>query len=181
MNFIVTGGAGFIGSNLVDALLERGQRVAVLDNFSTGKEENLEQALGQGATVIRADVREAAEVAWLLGAPFLVQVIEGAGEDLVHVVTGLVETSSESQRLLDLRWRVTVDQLADTVIASISGDGARLDFGDLAQALVCASRVVKPEGTIVLLSQVTPQLGPGAEVLRTADTHPLRRCRLPWG
>src|SRR5262249_7774663 len=63
----------------------------------------------------------AAEVAWLLGAPFLVQVIEGAGEDLVHVVAGLAETSGEGQRLLDLQWRVTVDQLADTVVASITG------------------------------------------------------------
>lgn len=39
---LVTGGAGFIGSNLVDALLERGYEVKVLDNLTTGKIENLE-------------------------------------------------------------------------------------------------------------------------------------------
>jgi nucleoside-diphosphate-sugar epimerase len=42
MKFLVTGGAGFIGSNIVEALVRRGDRVVVLDNFSTGKRENLD-------------------------------------------------------------------------------------------------------------------------------------------
>jgi UDP-glucose 4-epimerase len=60
---LVTGGAGFIGSTLVDALIARGDRVAVIDNLSTGKRENLEQALTNGATLHEADIRDAAEVA----------------------------------------------------------------------------------------------------------------------
>jgi UDP-glucose 4-epimerase len=63
MQILVTGGAGFIGSNLVDALLEEGHDVAVLDDFSTGKNQNLEAARRNGAVVHRADVREAAGVA----------------------------------------------------------------------------------------------------------------------
>ncbi len=62
MRTLVTGGAGFVGSNLVDALLERGHEVAILDDFSTGKQENVVRALAGGATVHRADVRNPMEV-----------------------------------------------------------------------------------------------------------------------
>ena len=62
MRTLVTGGAGFIGSNLVDALLECGHDVAVLDNLSTGKRANLEGALARGAALHEVDVRDAAAV-----------------------------------------------------------------------------------------------------------------------
>src|SRR5687767_10538985 len=62
MKALVTGGAGFIGSNLVDALLARGDEVIALDNLATGKGENLEQALENGATLAEIDIREAEAV-----------------------------------------------------------------------------------------------------------------------
>ena len=58
MRTLVTGGAGFIGSNLVDALLERGDQVTVLDNVSTGRRENLDAALGRGAELVEGDIRD---------------------------------------------------------------------------------------------------------------------------
>ena len=57
MKVLVTGGAGFIGSHLVDRLLELGHEVVVLDNFSSGRWENLSQALERGIEVIEGDVR----------------------------------------------------------------------------------------------------------------------------
>ena len=62
MQTLVTGGAGFIGSNLVDALVERGDEVAVLDDVSTGRRENLEPALANGAELVDGDVRDAEAV-----------------------------------------------------------------------------------------------------------------------
>ena len=67
MKALVTGGAGFIGSNIVDALLARGDEVTVLDNLSTGKRENLEQALANGAQLEEIDVRDAEAVSDLVG------------------------------------------------------------------------------------------------------------------
>ena len=62
MRALVTGGAGFIGSNLVDALLDRGDEVTVLDDLSTGKRANVEQAVGMGARLVEADIRDFAAV-----------------------------------------------------------------------------------------------------------------------
>jgi nickel-dependent lactate racemase len=113
--------------------------------------------------------REAEEVAWLLGAPFFLQVIEGAGDSVAHVIGGLAETSEEGVRLLNARWRIVVDALADTVVAGVGGPPERHTFADLAAALACAARVVKPQGRIVLLSRAEPALGEAAELLRQAD------------
>src|SRR5213594_3815432 len=57
--YLVTGGAGFIGSHVVEALRQRGKRVRVLDNFVTGKLENLE-SVWKDVELIEGDVRDAA-------------------------------------------------------------------------------------------------------------------------
>ena len=54
MRAVVTGGAGFIGSHVVDALLARGDEVHVVDNLATGKRERVPSA----ATLHERDIRE---------------------------------------------------------------------------------------------------------------------------
>lgn len=60
MNAIVTGGAGFIGSHLVDRLIEDGYSVTVIDNMTCGTKENLKQHAGNPKlTIVEADIRDA--------------------------------------------------------------------------------------------------------------------------
>ena len=57
MKVLVTGGAGFIGSHLVDALLEAGHQVVAFDNFCTGQREFLESAhKNSGFTLVEGDL-----------------------------------------------------------------------------------------------------------------------------
>jgi UDP-glucose 4-epimerase len=62
MRALVTGGAGFIGSNVVDALAERGDDVVVLDDLSTGRRSNLDSALAAGARFVEGSIRDRATV-----------------------------------------------------------------------------------------------------------------------
>jgi len=64
MKILVTGGAGFIGSHLVEALLDRGDRVVVLDSLETGRRESLPASPdGNQLTFVEGDIRDAASVA----------------------------------------------------------------------------------------------------------------------
>ncbi|MEZ5076151.1 MAG: GDP-mannose 4,6-dehydratase [Solirubrobacterales bacterium] len=67
MRCLVTGGAGFIGSNLVDALLARGDEVTVVDDLSTGRRVNLDGALAAGAELVELDIRDGAALTALAG------------------------------------------------------------------------------------------------------------------
>ena len=55
------------------------------------------------------------------------------------------------------------------MVAGVGGNPLRHDFADLARALDCAARVVKPGGSIILLTRAKPELGRGLELLRQAE------------
>lgn len=149
--------SGYAGAeNAVFPALSNEETLAgFLGEFSTGAPE-----AGEG---------ESSEIAWLLGTPFLVQVIEGGGDSVQEVVAGLLDSGAEGVRRQDARWRTTVSREPETVIASVSGAPGDVTFLDLAKALATAARVVRKGGRIALLTTAAPDLGPGAEMLRTLD------------
>ncbi|MDD3733128.1 MAG: SDR family NAD(P)-dependent oxidoreductase, partial [candidate division Zixibacteria bacterium] len=57
MNYLITGGAGFIGSNIAHKLVQMGHQVRILDNFSSGKEANLAD-IKNDIELIRGDIRD---------------------------------------------------------------------------------------------------------------------------
>jgi len=57
MKYLITGGAGFIGSNIASVLIEKGDEVRILDNFSSGRQENIDSLPGS-VDVIEGDIRD---------------------------------------------------------------------------------------------------------------------------
>jgi UDP-glucose 4-epimerase len=70
--YVVTGGGGFIGSHIVEELVHQNETVRVIDNFSTGKRENV-QPFANRAKIIEADLAEAKDLAQILkGADYVI-------------------------------------------------------------------------------------------------------------
>jgi UDP-glucose 4-epimerase len=79
MHYLVTGGAGFIGSHLVEALVARGDQVTVLDDFSTGREANLAAVAGRIRVVRGSVADDAAVVDALTGVDQVVHLAAAVG------------------------------------------------------------------------------------------------------
>jgi UDP-glucose 4-epimerase len=79
MKYLITGGAGFIGSHLSDALVARGDSVVILDNFTTGSKENLSGVVGS-VTVVSGDILDSPLVTKLVGeSDFVVHLAAALG------------------------------------------------------------------------------------------------------
>jgi UDP-glucose 4-epimerase len=111
---VVTGGAGFIGSTLVDALAARGDDVLVLDDLSSGKRENLDGALDAGVKLTELDVSDAQAV---------FDVIEGfKPESVFHLAAQIDVRRSMADPGFDARLNVvgTVNVLEAAARAEVS-------------------------------------------------------------
>jgi UDP-glucose 4-epimerase len=125
MKSLVTGGAGFIGSNLVDALVARGDDVTVLDDLSTGRRVNLEDALANGARLAEVDVRDGAAV----GALFA----EARPELVFHLAAQIDVRKSVEDPFFDAA--VNVGGTANVLEAARATDVGRVIFVSTGGAL----------------------------------------------
>jgi nucleoside-diphosphate-sugar epimerase len=112
---LVTGGAGFIGSHLCEALLARGARVRVLDDFSTGRWENLAR--------IRSDI-EVIEGS-LESAPAVERAVAGV-DSIAHLAARSSVVESIGAR--ELYWRVNVEGTATLFAAAAAARVRRVVF-----------------------------------------------------
>jgi len=97
MRALVTGGAGFIGSHIVDALLDRGDEVTVIDDLSTGRRENLDAALARGAGFHEVDIREGDRVR---------TVMAGARPDIVFHLAAQIDVRKSIE---DPAWDASIN------------------------------------------------------------------------
>jgi nucleoside-diphosphate-sugar epimerase len=121
---LVTGGAGFIGSSIVRALLERGDEVRVLDDFSSGKRENLADVAADVA-VIEGDVRHEADLARALAGVELVfhqAAIASVPRSLVEPVTNHDVNATATLKLLLEAKRAGVRRVVYAASSAAYGD-----------------------------------------------------------
>ncbi len=139
MRALVTGGAGFIGSNLVDALVARGDEVTVLDDFSSGRESNLAGALDAGATLVRGDVRDASCVAGVVQS--------ARPEAIFHLAAQVDVRISLSDPGFDARTNVegTINVLE---AAREGGGGARVVFSSTGGAIYGETAILPTPETV---------------------------------
>ncbi len=126
--YLVTGGAGFIGSNLVEELIKRGEKVRAIDNFSTGRQENIEEFLPridlvQGDIRNLARVREAVEgVDFVLHEAALTSVARSIEDPLATTQTNINGTLN----LLTAAREAKVKRLIYASSSSVYGDNPTL-------------------------------------------------------
>jgi len=125
MKTLVTGGAGFIGSNLVDALLARGDEVTVVDDLSTGRRVNLEGALAAGAELAEIDIRDAAALTALA--------TEKRPETVFHLAAQIDVRKSVEDPAFDAA--INVGGTTNVLDAARAGGAGRLVFVSTGGAL----------------------------------------------
>ena len=132
MKTVVTGGAGFIGSNLVDALVARGDEVTVVDDLSTGRRENLDDAIASGAQLVELDIRDGEGVS---------AAIERAGPEVVfHLAAQIDVRRSVADPAFDSR--VNVEGTINVLRGAQAGGARRVVNTSTGGAIYGEGRII---------------------------------------
>jgi UDP-glucose 4-epimerase len=118
MRCMVTGGAGFIGSNLVDALIARGDEVTVVDDLRTGRRSNLDGALEAGARLVELDIRDAEALTALA--------VESRPQTVFHLAAQIDVRKSIEDPAFDAA--INVGGTANVLDAARAADSGRVVF-----------------------------------------------------
>ncbi len=110
------------------------------------------------------------EVSWLLGTQFTIQVVPGAGSEVLHVLAGdLQAVFRQGSRLCDEAWSYSVPQRASLVVATINGDATQQTWENVGRALAAASRAVTEDGAVAICTDLSERLGPALQQIVGAD------------
>lgn len=127
-NYLVTGGAGFIGSNIARTLLERGEAVRILDNFSTGRRENLRD-VGDKVDLIEGSIcdpdtaaRACADMDYVLHQAALPSVPRSVKDPVESLEVGVIGTAQVLLAARDAKVRRVVYAASSSAYGDQEGD-----------------------------------------------------------
>jgi nickel-dependent lactate racemase len=110
--------------------------------------------------------QEVAEVAWLLGVTFTVQVVPAGGQRALAILAGDPATvESRGRALYDAAWHGAVPDRAALVVAAIEGEASEQSWLNVGRAVAAASPLVEEGGAVALCSTLAAEPGPAVQLL----------------